>query len=38
MPVSLISATLTKADQDAVMDAVATIKAKLPFFSGSKCQ
>ncbi len=31
MSVSLISATLTKEDQNAVMDAVATIKAKLPF-------
>ncbi|MDX2096377.1 MAG: hypothetical protein SFW36_01255, partial [Leptolyngbyaceae cyanobacterium bins.59] len=26
-----ISATMTQADRDAVMDAVATIKAKLPF-------
>jgi hypothetical protein len=31
MPATPISATLTQADREAVMDAVATIKAKLPF-------
>jgi hypothetical protein len=31
MPITPISAALTQSDRDAVMDAVATIKAKLPF-------
>jgi hypothetical protein len=31
MPTTPISATLNQADREAVMDAVATIKAKLPF-------
>jgi hypothetical protein len=31
MPITPISAALTQSDRDAVMSAVATIKAKLPF-------
>ena len=31
MPISSVSATLAQADRDAVMQAVATIKEKLPF-------
>ena len=34
MHTTSISATLSQADRDAVMEAVATIKAKLPFLTG----
>ncbi|PSB14094.1 hypothetical protein C7B76_17440 [filamentous cyanobacterium CCP2] len=38
MPVNQISATLTQTDRDAVMDAVAMIKAKLPFLVDLKAE